>query len=50
MESLEEKFSEIEAIVTKLHSYKEYVLTMETVDKTTPGVEQWLEEVIISKQ
>ena len=50
MESLEEKFSEIEAIVTKLHSYKEYVLTMETVDKTTPGVEQWLEEVITSKQ
>jgi len=46
MESLEEKFSEIEVIVTKLHSYKEYVLTMIPVLKTTPGVHKWLDSTL----
>ncbi len=46
MESTEQKFDEIEAIVTKLHSYKEFVLTMVPVTKTTPGVVQWLDETI----
>lgn len=44
MESLEEKFDAIEEVVTKLHSYDEYVLTAVSVLKTTPGVHQWLDE------
>lgn len=46
MESLEEKFDAIEQIVTKLHSYDEYVLTAVPVLKTTPGVEKWLNETL----
>ncbi len=42
MESLEDKFDAIEAIVTQLHSYEEYVLTMVPVQKTTPGVLEWI--------
>lgn len=47
MESLEDKFDAIEAIVTKMHSYDEYVLTAVPVLKTTPGVERWLNETLI---
>lgn len=46
MESLEDKFDAIEAIVTKLHSYEEYVLTAVPVLKTTPGVEKWLDDTL----
>ncbi len=46
MESIEEKFDAVEAIVTKLHSYNEYVLTAVPVLKTTPGVLKWLNETI----
>lgn len=46
IESIEEKFDEIEATVTKLHSYDEYVLTAVQVLRTTPGVEKWLKDVI----
>lgn len=46
MESLESKFDEIEAIVTKLHSYDEYVLTAVPVSKTTPGVLKWLDDTL----
>lgn len=46
MESIEEKFDEIEKIVTQLHSYDEYVLTMIPNIKTTPGVERWLTETL----
>lgn len=46
MESLEDKFDEIEKIVTKLHSYKEYVLTAVSVIKTTPGVHAWLDKTL----
>lgn len=46
MESVEERFDEIEAIVTKLHSDDAYVLTAVKVHKTTPGVLQWLDETI----
>jgi len=46
MESLEEKFEAIEAVVTKLHSYNEYVLTAVPVLKTTPGVIRWLEDTL----
>lgn len=46
MESIEEKFDAVEAIVTKLHSYDEYVLTAAPVLKTTPGVQKWLEDTL----
>lgn len=46
IESAEEKFDEIEAVVTKLHSYDEYVLTAVQVLRTTPGVDKWLKDVI----
>ncbi len=46
MESLEEKFDAIEAIITKLHSYDEYVLTAVPVLKTTPGVLKWLDDTL----
>lgn len=48
MESLEEKFDQIEAVVTKLHSYDEFVLTAVPVLKTTPGVEKWLTDTLSS--
>jgi len=46
IESVEEKFDEIEAVVTKLHSYDEYVLTAVQVLRTTPGVEKRLKDII----
>lgn len=46
MESLEEKFDEIEQTVTKLHSYDEFVLTAVPVIKTTPGVSKWLDDTL----
>jgi periplasmic divalent cation tolerance protein len=44
MESTEEKFDEIEKIVTALHSYDEYVLTMVSNVQTTPGVHQSIQK------
>src|SRR5262245_5494894 len=49
MESVAEKFDDIEALVTKLHSYDEYVLTMVMVAKTTPGVKKWLDQTLHGK-
>lgn len=46
MESREDKFSNIEKIVTELHSYDEYVLTMIPNIKTTSGVHQWLDATL----
>lgn len=46
MESVEEKFDAIEGVVTKLHSYDEYVLTAVPVAKTTPGVRKWLDDTL----
>ncbi len=46
METLEAKFDEVNRIIEKLHSYKEYVLTAVPVTKTTPGVKQWLRDTI----
>ena len=46
MESLEDKFAAVEAVVTKLHSYDEFVLTMVPVQKTTSGVQQWLDNTL----
>lgn len=44
MESVAEKFDAVNDIVASLHSYDEYVLVMMPVEKTTPGVDQWLRE------
>lgn len=46
MESLEEKFDAVEAVVTELHSYDEYVLTAVPVARTTTGVLRWLDETL----
>lgn len=46
MESVEEKFDEINAKVNELHSYDQYVLTAVQVLRTTPGVEDWLKDTI----
>lgn len=46
MESLEEKFDAIEAVVTRLHSYDEYVLTATKVLRTTDGVLKWLKDTL----
>ena len=43
-QSVEEKFDDIEAVVTELHSYDEYVLTAVLVLRTTPGVLRWLKD------
>lgn len=45
IESKEEKFDEINALVEKLHSYKDYVLTAVPVVRTTPGVLTWINDV-----
>jgi periplasmic divalent cation tolerance protein len=47
MESLAEKFDAVESVVTKLHSYDEYVLTAVSVEQTTPGVGKWLTETLL---
>lgn len=46
MESLEEKFADIEKVVAKLHSYDQFVLTAVPVLKTTPSVLKWLKNAI----
>lgn len=46
MEGIEENFEAIEAVITKHHSYKEFVLTMVPVTRTTPGVLKWLDEAV----
>jgi len=44
MESSEQHFDAIAALVAKLHSYEQHVLTAVPVGKTIPGVQQWLED------
>lgn len=46
MESLEEKFDDIDAIVAKLHSYDVYVLIGVPVVKATPSVKKWLNDAL----
>lgn len=46
IESTEEKFDEIEAVVRRLHSHKTFVLTAYSVLKSSAGVEKWAEEEI----
>ena len=44
METIEEKFDDINKMVGEIHSYEEHVMTAVSVFKTTAGVEQWLKE------
>lgn len=44
MESIIEKFDDIEMTVKKLHSYDQHVLTAVHAIKTSPGVEAWLKD------
>jgi periplasmic divalent cation tolerance protein len=44
MESVEEKFGEIETEVKKLHSYETFVLTTIPVGRSSSGVQEWLKE------
>lgn len=46
MESVEEKFDEVDKMVAGLHSYDQYVLTSVAVSKTTAGVENWLNDIL----
>ena len=44
LESVEEKYDEIEEEVRKIHSYETFVLTAIPVVKYSEGVKEWLEE------
>lgn len=46
IESIEEKFDEVDKIVASLHSYDQYVLTSVTVSQTSAGVENWLDDIL----
>lgn len=46
MDSVEEKFAEIEKEVRKMHSYETFVLVANPVVKFSKGVEKWIEEEI----
>ncbi len=49
IESIHEKFDEIEAAIKPLHSYETFVLTAYPVAKTSAGVQQWMQESIKTK-
>lgn len=44
MESVEEKYKEIEKEVVKLHSYETFVLTCLPVSQTTRDVKDWMKK------
>ena len=46
IDSVEQKFDEIEAAVKEIHGYDTFVLTAYPVIKASAGVEQWIKEVI----
>lgn len=48
MESAEELFTEVEAEIKKLHSYKTFVLLALPVTRASHGVEDWIEEELTS--
>ena len=49
IESVQEKFDDIEAAVEKIHSYETFVLTAYPVARASVGVEQWGQESINTK-
>ncbi len=46
MDSVEEKFEQIENEVRKIHSYETFVLVATPVVKSSKGVEEWMKEEI----
>lgn len=46
IESVQEKFNEIEGVVKSLHSYETFVLTAYPVARASADVEQWMQEAI----
>ncbi len=46
MDSVEEKFADIAPVVNELRSYDQPVLVDTSVQQTTPGVKQWLEDTL----
>lgn len=44
IESVQEKFDNIEVAVKELHSYDTFVLTSYATDKVSAGVEDWVRE------
>ena len=50
IESVEDKFDEIESVVASLHSYETFVLTAYPVAKASKGVEEWVQESVKNKE
>jgi periplasmic divalent cation tolerance protein len=46
MESVADNFDKVEAELTKIHSYKTFVLQMLPIEKLSSGATKWLQEVI----
>ena len=46
IESIQEKFDEIEAVIKPLHSYETFVLSSYPIAKTSAGVQEWVKESI----
>lgn len=46
IESAEDKYDQIEAVVRQIHSYETFVLMAYPVVKASKGVEQWVREAI----
>lgn len=49
IESTDDNFDQIEAVVHQLHSYETPVLTSYTVDQASAGVRQWIDQELNSK-
>lgn len=46
IDTVQEKFDEIEAAVKAIHRYEAFVLTAYPVAKSSAGVEEWVKEVL----
>lgn len=46
IDTSEDKFDAIEAVVKEAHSYETFVLTAYSVARSSAGVEEWVQEVI----
>lgn len=46
IDSTEEVFDAVNAVVSELHSYDQYVLTAIPIVRTTPDVETWIRGII----
>ncbi len=48
MDSIEEKFSEIEKEIRKIHSYETFVLLAFPIIHSSEGIEEWIKEEVYS--